>query len=116
MRGFNDRNTVYLETGHFNSDAEAKEWGVKNSTGKYGYKNITINGEDVILCETNMAYENGAFEYISKAYDYLASFLPANRQVDKCDFLDAKTDVLEYLIKCFEEYEGVRFLDVFDEY
>ena len=123
MRGFNDKNTVYLESGHFNTDEEAKEWGAKNSTGKYGYKNITVGGKDVILCETNMAYEDEVWAASEKIYNRLLEFLPEStglptywRDKLRGDNTDAISDIRDYIISCFEKYENVRFLNVFNEY
>lgn len=100
----------------FDSDFDAKKYGQSNWRSKYEHKNVRVNDEDVILCTTNLAYEDEVWDAVSKIYDWLSGFLPESKRSDNNDYCDAKSDIRDYIISCFEEYEGVRFLCAFDEY
>lgn len=101
---------------HFASDEEAKEAGKYKLESRYDYKNVKVGCEDVILCCTNMAYEDEVWNAASEIYDWLTIFLPKNKRKAEYNYCEAKSDIRDFIIKCFEEYEGVRFLDAFDEY
>lgn len=107
---------IAMSVWEFDSDEEAKEAGKDKLRSKYDYRNAKINGEDVILCCTNMVYEDEIWNAASKIYDWLTGFLPECKRKAEYDYCDAKSDIRDFIIKCFEEYEDIRFLDAFDEY
>ena len=78
--------------------------------GRYCWKRVILNKEEVIVCTTDQQYEDiiwgDAYEMLETLFDYY------NINLDIVEFATATRDfVLDIL-----EQNGVRFVDVFDEY
>lgn len=94
----------------FNNVKEIKDCEELQKLGKYEHTRVMLNGEEVIVCGTDMAYEDQIW---SRSY-LLISELSKRFELDVC-LTDFATDMRDSVLSLLENY-GVTFVDVFDEY
>lgn len=80
--------------------------------GRYQWQKVKLNGEEVFACSTDQQYEDiiwgGIYEMLSELFKYYE----LESEFDASDYAsDIRDKVLEML-----EDEGVKFVDVYDEY
>lgn len=94
----------------FNNVKEIKDCEELQKLGKYEHTRVMLNGEEVIVCGTDMAYEDMIYgrshlliSELNKRFDL---------EIDETNFA---TDLRDAVLSLLENY-GVTFVDVFDEY
>lgn len=82
------------------------------SMGRYQWQKVKVNGEEVFACSTNQQYEDilwgGAYEMLDKLFEHF-------ELKGKFDVSDYASIIRDNILEMLED-EGIRFVDVCDEY
>ena len=99
----------------FKNREEAKAFFQKdeNYMGKYDHKLVTINGKEVIMCGTNMPYEDIIWDCYNQMLDRLSDQFPELEKLGGLPF-EAGDLTAKFLDNLQEN--GIVFEDVDDEY
>lgn len=99
----------------FKTREEAKAFFQKdeNYMGKYDHELVTINGKKIIMCGTNMPYEDIIWDYYHQMLNRLSDQFP---ELDKLGGLPFEaSDLRDALLDKLQE-NNIVFEDVDDEY
>lgn len=78
--------------------------------GRYCWEKVKLNGEEVFACTTNQQYEDIIWSFVNEMLINL--FMHFNINEDTEDHAsEIRNLILDYL-----EENGIKFVDVFDEY
>lgn len=98
----------------FKDDKEAKAWGQNQPAGKEEYINCKIGDENVILCQTNLVYEDTVWNASFDIMRFLISMLP-EQPANPDDFVDEASELRDKALELFQDTFNVRIVHVFDE-
>lgn len=99
----------------FKTHEEAKAFFQKdeNYMGKYDHELVTINGKKIIMCGTNMPYEDIIWDCYNQMLDRLDKQFPELEKLGGLPF--EASDLRDKLLDDLQE-KGIVFEDVDDEY
>ena len=79
--------------------------------GRYCWEKVKLEGKEVFACTTNQQYEDiiwgGIYEIMSELFDHF--------KIDDDDKSEYASLTRDYILELLEE-NGIKFVDVFDEY
>ena len=80
--------------------------------GRYQWQKVKVNGEEVFACSTNQQYEDilwgGTYEMLDKLFEHF-------ELKGKFDASDYAPTIRDNILEMLED-EGIKFVDVYDEY
>ena len=82
------------------------------SMGRYQWQKVKVDNEEVFACSTNQQYEDilwgGAYEMLDNLFEHFEL---------KCKFdaSDYASTIRDNILEMLED-EGIKFVDVYDEY
>ena len=79
--------------------------------GRYEWQRVKLNGEEVFACSTNQQYEDILW---GKTYEMLGD-LYEHYEIDESPNGDLCSEVRDLILERLEK-DGIKFVDVFDEY
>ena len=100
----------------FKTLEEAKKWGESYFTSKRQYEQIKVDGKLVILCCTDLAYED---EVWNKAYELAiltAECFGFKPDKEDDELMDEASGIRDYTIELIEQLYECSVEAVFDEY
>jgi len=80
---------------------------------RYSYEKVKLAGEEVFACTTNQQYEDIIWGSVCEMFHRL--FEHFNIEYTGGDFGDWSSDIRDKVLELLEE-NGIKFVDVFDEY
>ena len=96
----------------FNTEQEIKKDPELQKMCRYCWEKVELAGKEVFACTTNQQYEDilwgGALDMLNQLCEHF-------RIEDEVDTNDLASDVRDYILARLEE-QGIKFVDVFDEY
>ena len=96
----------------FKTEQELKNDPELRDMCRYCWERVELEGKEVFACTTNQQYEDiiwgGALEMLNQLCEHF-------RIADEINTNDLATDVRDFVLEKLEE-QGVKFVDVFDEY
>lgn len=82
------------------------------SMGRYQWQKAKINGEEVFVCSTDQQYEDIIWGGVYETLNNLFKHFELESEFNASDYAsDIRDNILERL-----EDEGIKFVDVYEEY